>query len=84
MIMSGLFGAIGLFVIPETSAARILQIRAKKLRYETGNWALHAKADENPITAKSIVRVYLMRPFIMMVKEPILTLVTAYMSFIYG
>ncbi|KAF2102158.1 MFS transporter [Rhizodiscina lignyota] len=84
LIMASLFGLIGLFVIPETSAARILQIRAKEMRYKTGNWALHAKADEHHITAKSILNVYLMRPFIMFVKEPILALITAYMSFIYG
>lgn len=84
LIMAVLFGGIGVFVIPETSAARILQIRAKKLRYETNNWALHAKADEVRIDARSIMRVYLVRPFKMFFQEPILALMTAYMSFIYG
>jgi len=84
LIMAGLFGCIGLILVPETSAARILQTRAKNLRYETGNWALHAKADENRIDVHSLVRIYLMRPFVMIVQEPILLLVTAYMSFIYG
>lgn len=84
LIMAALFGGIGLFVIPETSAAKILQTRAKKLRYKTQNWALHAKADENPLDAQRILHVYLARPWIMIVKEPILALVTAYMSFIYG
>lgn len=84
LIMAALFGGIGLVVVPETSAQRILQIRAKELRFETKNWALHAKADENRINAKTILHVYLMRPFVMFVQEPILALVTAYMSFIYG
>lgn len=70
LIMAVLFGAIGLVVIPETSAAKILQTRAKRLRHETKNWALHAKADENQITAKTIVNVYLMRPWIMLVQVP--------------
>lgn len=82
--MAALFGIIGLFVIPETSAARILQLRAKELRYETKNWALHAKADENRITLHTIRTVYLIRPFVMLVQEPILALVTAYMSYLYG
>ena len=82
--MTALFGGIGLFLIPETSAARILQTRAKNLRYSTGNWALHAKADESRINAQTILTVYLIRPFVMLVQEPILALVTAYMSFIYG
>ncbi|KAK7894569.1 hypothetical protein LTR67_006330 [Exophiala xenobiotica] len=84
MIMAALFGCIGYLMIPETSAAKILQTKAKKLRYETKNWALHAKADESPVNAKTLIFVYLVRPFIMIFQEPILALVTAYMSFIYG
>lgn len=84
LIMAALFGGIGLLVIPETSAARILQIRAKRLRYETQNWALHAKADEQSITARTILTVYLVRPFVMIAQEPILALLTAYMSYLYG
>jgi len=84
LIMAGLFGTIGLLVIPETSAQRILQYRAKRLRFETGNWALHAKADENPINLHTVVHIYLMRPWKMIVQEPILALMTAYMSYIYG
>ncbi|KAK5715249.1 hypothetical protein LTR17_016850 [Elasticomyces elasticus] len=84
LIMAALFGGIGLFVIPETSAARILQTRAKRLRHETKNWALHAKADENRITVRTILTVYLIRPFVMLAQEPILSLITAYMSFLYG
>ena len=84
LILAALFGIIGLFCIPETSAARILQHRAKELRYKTKNWALHAKADENRIDADTIIHVYLMRPWVMIVQEPILFLITAYMSFLYG
>ena len=84
LILAALFGVIGFFCIPETSAARILQHRAKELRYKTKNWALHSKADENRIDANTIINVYLMRPWIMIIQEPILFLLTAYMSFIYG
>ncbi|KIX93942.1 uncharacterized protein Z520_10279 [Fonsecaea multimorphosa CBS 102226] len=84
LIMTALFGCIGLVLIPETSAARILQMKAKRLRYETQNWALHAKADESRINFKTLSTIYLVRPFVMFVQEPILSLMTAYMSFIYG
>ncbi|KAF2824152.1 citrinin biosynthesis transporter CtnC [Ophiobolus disseminans] len=84
LIMAGLFGTIGLFVIPETSAARILQLRAAKMREETGNTQYYSKADENKLTMNNVVTVYLLRPFVMFVQEPILALVTAYMSFLYG
>ncbi|KAH6611830.1 major facilitator superfamily domain-containing protein [Boeremia exigua] len=83
LIMAGLFGCIGFVVIPETSAARILQLRAAKLRKETGD-AYHSKADEQKLTMHTVVNVYLLRPFIMIIQEPILALVTAYMSFLYG
>lgn len=84
LIMAGFFGVVGFFIIPETSAARILQLRAAKLRKETGNVEYHSKADENKLTLNTVVNVYLLRPFIMLVQEPILALVTAYMSFLYG
>jgi DHA1 family multidrug resistance protein-like MFS transporter len=84
LIMAGLFGAVGFLVIPETSAARILQLRAAKLRKETGNTQYHANADKNKLTLNTVATVYLLRPFIMFVEEPILALVTAYMSFLYG
>ncbi|KAI9668781.1 MAG: hypothetical protein M1831_000850 [Alyxoria varia] len=84
LIMASTFGAIGFFVIPETSAARILQDRARDLRYSTKNWALHAKADESRTDAKAIAFIYLLRPFRMIVQEPILLLMTLYMSFVYG
>jgi DHA1 family multidrug resistance protein-like MFS transporter len=84
LIMAGVFGAIGLFVIPETSAARILQLRAAKLRKDTGNTEYHSKADQEKLTLSTVVHVYLLRPFIMIFQEPILALVTAYMSFLYG
>jgi hypothetical protein len=82
--MAALFGCIGLLVVPETSAAKILQTKAERLRHETKNWALHAKADESPLDAHTIITVYLIRPFVMIFQEPILALMTAYMSFIYG
>ena len=84
LIMAGLTGTVGYLVIPETSAARILQLRAAKLRKETGESAYHSKADQQKLTLSTVVNVYLLRPFVMFVQEPILALVTAYMSFLYG
>jgi multidrug resistance protein len=84
LIMAGFLGGIGFFMIPETSAARILQLRAARLRKEGGNTQYYSKADENKLTMQNVVQVYLLRPFVMFVQEPILALVTAYMSFLYG
>lgn len=84
LIMAAFLGGVGFFVVPETSAARILQVRAARLRKETGNRQYYSMADENKLTLDTVVNVYLLRPFIMFIHEPILALVTAYMSFLYG
>lgn len=82
--MASFFGLLGLFLVPESSHSKILQSRAKKLRYDTKNWAIHAKADENRVDFHAIVSTYFLRPFIMLIREPILLLITIYMALVYG
>ncbi|KAF1960831.1 citrinin biosynthesis transporter CtnC [Byssothecium circinans] len=84
LIIAGAIGGIGVLVIPETSAVRILQTRAARLRKETGIPDYHSKADMEKLTLDRVLTVYLVRPFKMVVQEPILALMTAYMSFLYG
>ncbi|KAF7874098.1 hypothetical protein EAF04_002770 [Stromatinia cepivora] len=84
MILAVGFGTLGLIFVPETSHPRILQQRAARLRFETKNWAIHSKADEIKLDTQTIVQTYLFRPFIMLVQEPILLLITLYMALIYG
>jgi MFS transporter, DHA1 family, multidrug resistance protein len=83
-IMGFFFGAIGFLIIPESHAPTILSARAKKIRYETKNWAIHAKADESQVDIHNIVHIYLLRPFEMLVREPILLLVSLYLALVYG
>jgi len=52
--------------------------------YTTGNWALHAKSDEDELTAKSIVEKHLARPLTMLATEPIILSLAIYNSFVYG
>lgn len=84
LIMAAFFGTIGFFLVPETSHQKILQNRAKSIRFETKNWAIHSQADTLQLDLKSIVNTYLLRPFIMLFREPILLLITIYMALIYG
>jgi len=84
LIMAALFWTIGLILVPETYAPVLLQRRAKKIRYETKNWAIHAKADENKVDFHEIIVKYLFRPLTMLILEPILIFVTLHMSVIYG
>ncbi|XRM45045.1 hypothetical protein ABZX51_008147 [Aspergillus tubingensis] len=83
-IMAFFFGAVGFVVVPETFGPTLLERRARRKRFETRNWALHARSEEMPVDIKHIATVYLVRPFLMLVREPILLLVTLYMGFIYG
>ncbi|KZF20167.1 MFS transporter [Xylona heveae TC161] len=84
LIMNAFFGMLAFIIVPETHGPTILQRRAKKVRHETHNWAIHAAKDEAPLHLKTITTVYLLRPFYLLIREPILLLVTLYLSFIYG
>lgn len=84
LIMATFFGTIAMVVCSESYAPVLLQRKATKLRLETHNWALHAPADEQPVRPKDIVEKYLFRPWKMFFMEPILILITLYMSLIYG
>lgn len=82
MIMGALFGTIGLLLVPESFAPVILSRKAARLRFETKNWALHAKKDENKVDMKQIAVKYLARPFAMLALEPILLLITVSLTII--
>ena len=70
--------------VPETYAPIILSRRAKARRFETKNWALHAKIDEQQTRLTDIVNRYIFRPLRMLIQEPILLLITLYMALIDG
>ncbi len=84
LIMAALFFCFGLILVPETYAPVLLQRKAKGIRYKTKNWAIHAKADESKVDLREIVVKYILRPLKMLALEPILTLVTLYMSLVFG
>lgn len=75
---------MGVFFVPETYSPVLLTRRAKNLRFETGNWALHSRHEAQRVDLRAIARTYLIRPIVMLAQEPVLMLVTLYMSLIYG
>ena len=83
-ILAICFWLIAVILCSESYAPVILQQKASRLRFETKNWALHAPADEQQLDLQNIAQRYLLRPVAMMAREPILLLITLYMSFIYG
>lgn len=83
LIVTAFWGVLGFVIWPESFAPVLLQRKAKKVRAETGNSAFHAAHEESGLDLRRIVERYLARPLMMLMKEPILMLVTIYMSFIY-
>jgi DHA1 family multidrug resistance protein-like MFS transporter len=77
-------GLLLLCSLKETYVPVLLVSKAARIRRETGNWAIHAKHEELEVDFKEIVTKYFTRPLRMLVTEPILLLITMYMSFIYG
>jgi len=63
IIMAGILGSVGWIMVPETFGPVLLSRRAAKIRYETKNWAIRAKSDEQQVDFKRIRHVYLIRPF---------------------
>ncbi|KAI6907492.1 putative bicyclomycin resistance protein [Hortaea werneckii] len=68
----------------ETFAPFVLVEKAIVLRRQTGNWAIHSEQEKLELDMSAVVRNYLTRPLRMLATEPIVLLVSMYMSFIYG
>ena len=79
VILSAIGFIACVFLLEETYAPVILSRKARKLKKETGNWALYAKQDEVEITPRDVITKYFTRPFMMLIQEPVLSLVTFYM-----
>ncbi|KAF3929958.1 hypothetical protein AA313_de0205940 [Arthrobotrys entomopaga] len=75
----------GLFFLRETYAPKLLGIKAKRLRKETGNTHLHTpyEADEKRRLGK-ILKKAIVRPFILLGTQPIVQFLAVYMAFLYG
>ncbi|KIJ47984.1 hypothetical protein M422DRAFT_163189 [Sphaerobolus stellatus SS14] len=84
-LFAGLCLTIIVFLIPETYTPILLAKRAQKIRAETGDSRYHAPMERAPGPPMlSQVRDILSKPFILLVNEPMLVAVTAYLAFIYG
>ncbi|KAJ5799425.1 uncharacterized protein N7518_001493 [Penicillium psychrosexuale] len=82
-IMMLFFLTMDLLFVDESYPPVLLVYKAQRLRFETGNWALHARHEEWDVTLKEICNKYLVRPF-QLLATPICFLVALYASFVYG
>ncbi|KIP12340.1 hypothetical protein PHLGIDRAFT_21131 [Phlebiopsis gigantea 11061_1 CR5-6] len=70
--------------IPETFAPTILKRRAARLRKETGDETICTEQEVYKVAFSDMLMDTLIRPFAMLVTEPILLLLSLYIALIYG
>lgn len=85
-IFAGICLAVIVFVLPETYVPYILHKEAKRLRKETGDdrWRSETEHPDEKVSIKETLHHTVLKPFIMIVQEPMLLVLTLYLSFIYG
>lgn len=84
LILSGFCYCLIAFTVPETYAPEILERRAKKMRKETGDdkYVTEQDLDKRPFNERLVV--FLLRPFQLLFREPIVFFLTLYMTVLYG
>ena len=75
---------MGFFALRETYAPTLLARKAKALRKETGNQALHTEWETPERTLKVVLKTSLVRPFILLGTQPIMQVLALYMAYCYG
>ncbi|RYN21038.1 putative transporter [Alternaria arborescens] len=76
--------ALLFFFMEETYPPVVLINKASELRRRTKNWGIHAKQEEIEVDFKELIIKNVSRPMRILFTEPIVLLITIYMSFIYG
>ncbi|KAI8228140.1 Citrinin biosynthesis cluster MFS transporter [Colletotrichum sp. SAR 10_77] len=71
-------------LLSETYSPVLLANRARRMRHMTRNWALRARSEEQDRNLKDVVESCLSRPAKMLVLEPILLLMSTYISVVFG
>ncbi|CAJ0554994.1 Ff.00g135070.m01.CDS01 [Fusarium sp. VM40] len=82
-IIQIIFLLLAAIFIDESYPPKLLIYKARRLRHETGNWALHAKFEEWDVSIQELARKFLVRP-VQLLLTPICFLVALYASFCYG
>ncbi|MCJ1285854.1 hypothetical protein MMC26_005196 [Xylographa opegraphella] len=72
-----------IIILDESYAPVLLVYKARRLRIQTGNWALHAEHEEWDVSVKEMIEKFGLRPF-QMLMTPICFLIALYASFVYG
>ncbi|KAK2748705.1 hypothetical protein FQN57_000286 [Myotisia sp. PD_48] len=86
--LPALMGVVALILnflfLKETYPPVVLIQKAAELRRRTKNWGIHAKQEEIEVDFRELVERNFSRPIKLLFTEPIVLLLSIYMSFIYG
>ena len=74
---------VDIAILDESYPSTLLVYKARRLRHETGNWALHAKHEEWDASVRELAHKYLVRPFQIII-TPICFCMGMYAAFVYG
>ncbi|MCJ1404435.1 hypothetical protein MMC11_007660 [Xylographa trunciseda] len=83
-IADALIQLSGLFFLQETYPPKLLHTKAKKLRKETGNEDLYTEFEHPDRKLSKVLKVSLIRPFILLGTQPIVQALAVYMGYLYG
>lgn len=84
-MLSGIIWVAGALLVPETYAPVLLRRRALALSKATGKvYKTKLDHDRGNITASAIITTALVRPWVLLFREPIVLLLSMYMAIIYG
>ncbi|KAH6665271.1 MSF membrane transporter [Plectosphaerella plurivora] len=82
-ILQAFMLVVAAVLIDESYPPSLLIVKAKRLRHETGNWALHARFEEWDVGFAELARKFLLRPA-QLLGTPICFLIAFYASFVFG
>jgi hypothetical protein len=84
-IFTGVLWILGCLFLPETYPPVILRKRAAALSKKTGKfYKSQGDVDQGPTTFGHVFKTSLLRPWILLFREPIVFLLSVYMAIVYG
>ncbi|KAL8845957.1 MAG: hypothetical protein Q9221_008919 [Calogaya cf. arnoldii] len=83
-IADALIQLSGLFFLRETYPAKLLHVKAKRLRRETRNEALHTEYEHPERNLVTVVKTAIVRPFRLLGTQPIVQVMALYAAYLYG
>lgn len=84
-IFTGVLWIVGLLCVPETYAPVILRNRAKALQKQTGMvYKSRIEISRGKVKITQLLKTALSRPWVLLLTEPIVALLSVYMAIIYG